>query len=126
MEAVVTMSLDEFKDLIIENTSLKNMLSNLKRKITDRSFDEIRDSYIDNIKTSNEAIQYLDYNDDKILEKFASSYSYTWRSISNDTYNVMSEKEIKQLVVSEIKKRINAKYVELKESEKENETGGDE
>lgn len=126
MEAVVTMSLEEFKNLIIENTSLKNMLSNFKKRITEKAFDEIRDSYIDNIKTSNEALEYLKYDNSKILEKFASGYSYTWRSISNDTYNIMSENEIKLLVVSEIKKRIDAKYVELKESEKENETGGDE
>lgn len=117
MEAVVTMSLDEFKNLIIENTSLKNKLFSLKTKVINKAFEEIRDSYIDNIKTSDEALQYLKYSDDKILEKFASSYSYTWRSISDDAYNIMSVNEIKVLVVSEIKKRIDEKCISLKDEE---------
>lgn len=125
MENVVTMSLDEYKNLILENALLKNKLSSLKSKIINKAFDEIKDSYIDSIKTSNEALQYLRSSDDLIFGTFATNYSYTWRSISEDTYYIMSVDEIKELVLSEIKKRIDEKYTALKEEEKETDNGNE-
>lgn len=119
MDNVVTMSLEEYTKLVIENTNLKSKLANLKKKSLDKAFEEIKDSTIDKIQTSDDCLDALSYDLDKLLSIYASSYSWTWRLIAEDSYGLFSEQEIKELVAGEIKKRIDYKCKELVEDEKE-------
>ena len=121
MDNVVTMSLEEYTKLVVENTNLKMQLSNLKKKSIDRAFDEIKDSTIDRIQSIEECKKALKLSLNSILSNYSSSYSWTWRSIANDSYGLFTEQEIEELVASEIKKRIDEKCKELiaKENDKE-------
>lgn len=119
MDNVVTMSLEEYTKLVVENTNLKMQLSNLKKKSIDRAFDEIKDSTIDRLSTIEDCQKALSLSLDSVLSNYASSYSWTWRGIAGDSYGLFTEQEIKELVAGEIKKRINEKCKELIEEEKE-------
>lgn len=119
MDNVVTMSLDEYTKLVVENTNLKFKLDSLKKKSIDKAFGEIKDSTIDRISTSDECQQALSLSLDRLLSNYASSYSWTWRGIANDSYGLFCEQEIKELVAGEIRKRINDKCKDLMAEEKE-------
>lgn len=119
MENVVTMSLEEYTKIVVENTNLKVQLSNLKKKSIDKAFEEIKDSTIDRLSTIDVCQKALNLSLENILSNYASSYSWTWRGIANDSYGLFSEQEIKELVASEIRKRINEKCKELIEIEKD-------
>ena len=120
MDNMVTMSLEEYTNLVIENTNLKLKLDGLKKKSIDKSFDEIKDSTIDRIPTIEDCQKALNLNLEKLLDIYASSYSWTWRSIANDSYGLFNEQEIKELVGGEIKKRIDEKCKNLIDIEKDN------
>ena len=119
MENVVSMSLEEYKKLIVENTNLKFKLEALKKKAYDRAFDEIKDSNIDRIPTIDDCQKILSFSADTILSNYASAYTWTWRSIANDSYGIVSEEEIKEIVAGEIRKRVNDKCNELIDKEKD-------
>ena len=119
MDSVVTMSLEEYTKLVVENTTLKNKLQALKSKAIDKAFEEIHDSYIERIPTSEDAIKYMEYSVEALLGKFASTYSWTWRNIASESYGIVTEAEIKELTASEIKQRIDYRCKDLIESEKE-------
>lgn len=119
MDNTVTMSLEEYTKLVVENTNLKFKLDSLKKKSVDKAFEEIKDSSIDRIATIDDCQKALKFNLDKILSEYASSYSWTWRGIANDSYGLFTEQEIKELVASEIKKRIDEKCKELIDVEKD-------
>lgn len=119
MDNVVTMSLEEYRSLIIENTNLKMQLSNLKKKSIDIAFEEIKDSTIDRLSTIEDCQKALNLNLERLLGDYATSYSWTWRGIANDSYGLFTEREIKELVASEIKKRIDEKCKELIDKEKD-------
>ena len=119
MDNVVTMSLEEYTKLVVENTNLKMQLSNLKKKSIDRAFEEIKDSTIDRLPTIEACQKALSLNLDSILSNYGSSYSWTWRGIANDSYGLFTEQEIKELVAGEIKKRIDEKCKELIDIEKD-------
>lgn len=121
MDNVVTMSLEEYTKLVVENTNLKMQLAGLKKKSIDKAFEEIKDSAIDRIPTIDVCQKALSAGVDTLLGNYASSYSWTWRSIANDSYGLFNEQEIKELVAGEIKKRIDCKCKELIEKEKEKE-----
>lgn len=119
MENIVTMSLEEYTKLVIENTNLKFKLDSLKKKSVDKAFEEIKDSTIDRISSIEECQNALKLSLDSILNNYASSYSWTWRGIANDSYGLFTEQEIKELVACEIKKRIDEKCKELIDVEKD-------
>lgn len=119
MDSVVTMSLEEYTKIVVENTNLKMQLAGLKKKSVDKAFEEIKDSAIDRIPTIDDCQKMLSAGMDTLLGNYASSYSWTWRSIAEDSYGLFSEQEIKELVAGEIKKRIDYKCKELIEKEKE-------
>ena len=119
MDNTVTMSLEEYTKLIVENVNLKMQLNNLKKKSIDKAFEQINDSTIDRISSIEECQNALKLNLDRILKDYSSSYSWTWSGISNDSYGLFTEQEIKELVASEIKKRINEKCNELIDKEKD-------
>lgn len=119
MDSVVTMSLEEYTKIVVENTNLKMQLAGLKKKSIDKAFLEIKDSAIDRIPTIDVCQKVLSAGVDTLLGNYASSYSWTWRSIAEDSYGLFSEQEIKELVAGEIKKRIDYKCKELIEKEKE-------
>lgn len=119
MDSVVTMSLEEYTKLVVENTNLKMQLAGLKKKSIDKAFDEIKDSAIDRIPTIDICQKALSASVDTLLGNYASSYSWTWRNIAEDSYGLFSEQEIKELVAGEIRKRLDYKCKELIEKEKE-------
>lgn len=119
MDSVVTMSLEEYTKLVVENTNLKMQLASLKKKSIDKAFEEIKDSAIDSIPTIDACQKALLASIETLLSNYASSYSWTWRSIAEDSYGLFSEQELKQLVAGEIKKRIDYKCKELIEKEEE-------
>lgn len=121
MDNVVTMSLDEYTKLVVENTNLKFKLDSLKKKTVDKAFEEIKDSTIDRIATSEDAQKALALPLDRLLANYASSYSWTWRGIANDSYGLFCEQEVKELVAGEIRKRIDDKCKDLIGEEKEKE-----
>lgn len=119
MENMVTMSLEEYTKLVVENTNLKFKLDSLKKKSVDKAFEEIKDSAIDRISSIEDCQNALKLSLDSILNNYASSYSWTWRGIVNDSYGLFTEQEIKELVAGEIKKRIDEKCKELIDIEKD-------
>lgn len=118
MDNVVTMSLEEYTKLVIENTNLKFKLDSLKKKTIDQAFSEITDSVINRIPTIEDAQTALGLSLDRLLSNYASAYSWTWRNIANDSYGLFCEQEIKELVASEIRKRIDDRCKDLMDEEK--------
>lgn len=123
MENVVTMSLEEYTKLIIENNNLKLVISNYKREALRKVDEEIRESKINSIQTSEEVKKYLNLSDERLLNEFTSVYSWTWKSIADNCYNVFTAQEIKDMATAEIKRMLDERLKDLldKEEEKNNE-----
>ena len=122
MEGQVTLSLKECTDLVIENNNLKRLVSQYQRRIENDVNEEIYSSKINALSSIEEVKKWLDANNEKLLEKFTSNYSWNWRNISDKNFNVNTEQEVKEIAVKNIKKQLDYQLQDLleKESEKEN------
>lgn len=121
MEGQVTISLKEYTDLIIENNSLKILLSQYQRKIESDTDNKIYSSKINAMQSIEEVNKLLDSSDEKLLEKFTDNYSWTWENISEENYSIATTKEVKELAVSLIKKRLNCRLNDLLDIERDKE-----
>lgn len=117
MDNVVTMSLEEYTKLVIENANLKSTLNGLKNKAIHSAYDEIKTDYIEKINSIETAENALQLPLNKLLSEYTSGYSWKWHNIADESYGILNANEIKELVASEIRKLIKEKYSELKEDE---------
>lgn len=120
MEGQVTLSLKEYTDLVIENNNLKRLVSQYQRRIENDVDEEIYSSRINALSSIEEVKQWLDADDKKLLEKFTSGYSWSWRNISDKNFNVNTEQEVREIAVKIIKKQLDYQLQDLLEREKEN------
>lgn len=121
MEGQVTLSLKEYTDLVIENNNLKRLVSQYQRRIENDVEEEIYSSRIQAVSSIEEVKQLLDADDKKLLEKFTSSYSWSWRNISDKNFNVNTEQEVREIAVKIIKKQLDYRLEDLLEKEREKE-----
>ena len=115
MENTVTMSLEEYTKLVVENTMLKNKIEGLKLQAEKNVVERIREHLIDNLNKE-ETLKFLDASDKVLLNKFSEDYSWTWDSIARQSL-VMSPEEVRNCAVFQIKKMLNAHLGYLTEKE---------
>lgn len=117
IESMVTMSLKEYTDMIVQLHDLKGIVAGYKRKITEAVRKEVRENQIEAIKTATECEMKLTLSDDKLIKEFSSGYSWRWESISEDNFNILSESQVKDCAVVLIKKALAARLKDLRDEE---------
>lgn len=110
---IVTLSLEEYTKLIIENHDLKGVVAGYKRKVEVDVDEELHLSYIDSIKTKAECWKWLSSSDEELLKKFSDNYSWRWESISERNYGICSTTQVKNTAVRLIKKRLNERMADV-------------
>lgn len=117
IESMVTMSLKEYTDMIVQLHDLKGIVAGYKRKITEAVRKEVRENQIEAIKTATECEMKLTLSDDKLINEFSSGYSWRWESIAEDNFNILSESQVKDCAVVLIKKALAARLKDLRDEE---------
>ena len=120
-ENIVTMSLDDYTKLIVENHDLKNLVSGIRRKVENEVEEKIMNGRINALNTREEVLKKMELLDTSLLCEFTTGYSYTWERISRDSYDIVSVEEVKALVASKIKYFLNERLKEIIEEEKDKE-----
>jgi len=116
---MVTLSLEEYTKMVIELHDLRGLVAGYRRKIKNRVQEEIHYSSIESIGSTTECWSLLSSSDDSLLSKFSSNYSWRWKDIAEENFNIMSETQVKNSAVSLIKEAISDRLKELKEKEDE-------
>lgn len=111
MDNTVTMSLEDYTNLIKENILLKAKIDGLKRNATNALEDQILDSRI-NTLNKEEALRWLDANNKELIEKFSSASSWRFESIARECL-VLDKEEVKTLCCELIKRMINSRLQDL-------------
>ena len=126
-ENIVTMSLEDYTKLVIENNDLKRLIEGIREKAQSEIEEKIMNSRISNLNTKEEVKNWFDKEGYILLDKFTNGYSYTWERISKDTYGIVKIEEVKTMAVSIVKDCLNERLNEIiederykKENEKEN------
>ena len=114
---MVTLSLEEYTKLIIENHDLKGVVAGYKRKVEADVDEELHLNYIDSIKTKAECWKWLSSSDEELLKKFSDGYSWRWESISERNYGICSTAQVKNIAVMLIKRRLNERIADVTDEE---------
>ena len=116
-KGMVTMTLQEYTDLIIQIHDLKNIVAGYKLRITKAVKEEIREDQINSIETATECELKLSLSDDTLLKEFSSDYSWRWESISQDNFGILSPDQVKNCAVTTIKRILSSRLKDLREKE---------
>lgn len=114
---MVTLSLEDYTKMVIELHDLRGLVAGYRRKVKNRIQEEIRYSSIESIGTTTECWSLLSSSDDNLLSKFSNNYSWKWKDIVEENFNIMTEAQVKNLAVSLIKEAISDRLKELKDKE---------
>lgn len=114
MENQVTLSLEEYKELLIENVTLKAKMEALKVKAYKKLEDEIEENLIRNL-SKEETINWLNQSKDKVLSKFG-PYNWAYTSIAADLC-VIDEKELKEMAAVLITRMLDSHLRDFSEQE---------
>lgn len=120
MEGQITLSLKEYTDLVIENNNLKRLVSQYQRRIENDVNEQIYSSRINALSSIEKVKQWLDADDNKLLERFTSNSSWRWKNISEQNYGVNTEQEIKEIAVTNVKKQLDCQLQDLLAKEEQN------
>ena len=107
MDNMVTMSLEKYTELILENNNLKNALHRYNKKLEADITEHIYTSKIENIKTKEDVELWFLKTDAAILDEFSENYDWRWRDIAETYYGTTSLKETKEKAVAIIKQLLN-------------------
>lgn len=114
-ENVVTMSLDDYTKLIIENHNLKQTLLGIKKKVKRDVEETIYYVKISSINSKDEVIKLLDADENTLLSKFTENYDWTWRNISERNNDIVDAQEVKEMAIAEIKHLLHERLGDLSE-----------
>ena len=101
----VTMSLEEYTNIILEKQKLELKLKALQIKAERKIEEEVKDGLINNL-SKEDTIKWLNENPKKLLSQFG-PYSWAFTSIANDIL-IFSEQELKDAAVAVILKMLNS------------------
>lgn len=114
MDNVVTMSLEEYTKLVVENTILKNKINGLKAKALKECEDEVLASRINSL-TIEDAKAALDLSDKEILSRFTYNNNWRFERACDAACNVVTVDELKAEIVTCVKRYIDGRIDLLKE-----------
>ena len=103
--------------MVIELHDLRGLVAGYRRKIKNRVQEEVRYSSIESLGTTTECWSLLSSSDDNLLSRFSNNYSWRWKDIAEENFNIMTETQVKNLAVSLIKEAISDRLKDLKEKE---------
>lgn len=118
-ENIVTMSLEDYTNLVVENHDLKKLVSGVRKKVESEIEEKIMAGRIDNLAIKEEIEKLLDETDWNLLTRFTTASCYTWERISRDNYDIVSVQEVEKIGVSKIKYCLNERLKEIVEDEKD-------
>lgn len=114
---MVTLSLEDYTKMVIELHDLRGLVAGYRRKIKNRVQEEVRYSSIESIGTTTECWSLLSSSDDNLLSRFSNNYSWRWKDIAEENFNIMTEAQVKNLAVSLIKEAVSDRLKDLKDKE---------
>lgn len=118
MENMVTLSLEDYTKLIIELENAKRTLATYKKNILKGVRELINDSKIYDQNNKDELFKDLSLDEEGLLRKYTSNYSWRYSSIAEENSYIMSVEEVKYSCAEIIRQMINEKIKDIIDSEK--------